>query len=306
MAATAQEFADLLEPKLSNIWHDAYPSPESKFTRILNVRDMPKDTVTDFKMAGFGPLQDQQDGSEVEFDDPTGSQTQEYTYSVRALAYRVHERLWRNDLYGEVERFEDDLQDAAQDDAESAAADLLNNGFSTTNTGFDGLQLFSTAHTRLDGGSTQQNRPSTDEALSVSALHNGLIQMMEWLNDRGRPRMHNPRQLVVPPALSITAYEIVDSTKKPGTANNDANVVTNRFNLEDPIIWRYLQSAAGGSDTAWFLFADDHDLNFLWRFRPESDMRTNWETDSIERKVRQGYVTGFGEWRGAYGTDGVA
>lgn len=306
MAATAQEFAELLEPKLSNIWHDAFPAEDSVFPRVMNVRNMPKDTVTDFKMGGFGTLQTQNDGQDVTFDDPTDTQSQEYTYFVRALAYRVHERLWRNDLYGEVERFEDDLMDAARDDAEASAAGLFNDGFGTTNTGFDGLQLFSTAHTRLDGGSTQQNRPSTDESLSLSALHNGLIQFMKWTNDRGRPRVFEARRLVVPPDLSITAYEILDSALKPGTANNDKNVVVNRFNLESPIIWRYLGAAAGGSDTSWFLLGDDHDLNFLWRFRPESDMRTNWDNESVERKVRQGYVVGFGEWRGSYGTDGVA
>ena len=59
MASTAQEFADLLEPKLSNIWHDAYPARESVFPQLFNIRDMNKMTVTDAKLAGFGSLQDQ-------------------------------------------------------------------------------------------------------------------------------------------------------------------------------------------------------------------------------------------------------
>lgn len=302
MAATAAEFAAFLEPKLSNIWHDAFPAHESKFARVFNIRDMQKNTITDAKLAGFGSLQNQADGDEVQFDDPIAPVEKSYTYFVRALAYRVHERLWRNDLYGEVERFEEDLMDSSRDDVEVSAWDVFNDAFDSSQAGFDGLALCSTAHTRIDdSGGTQANRPSTDEALSVSALHNALITIRKWTNDRGRPRSHNPRLLVVPPDLMITAYEIMDSQLKPGTANNDKNVIVNRFGLEDPLISEYLTST-----TAWWVVSTVHDLNFLWRFRPEGGMRTNWETDSIERKVRQGYVTGFGEWLGVYGTDGVA
>lgn len=300
MAATAAEFAAFLEPKLSNIWHDAYPAYESKYAQIFNIRDMKKNTITDAKLAGFGSLQDQPDGDDITFDNPIAPVEKSYTYAVRGLAYRVHERLWRNDLYGEVERFESDLMDAARDDVETAAFSVLNNAFGTTNTGFDGLALISTAHTRLDGGATQRNAPSTDEALSVSALHNGLITIRKWKNDRGRPRQHKAKRLILPPDLMITGYEIMDSALHPETANNTKNVI-NRFGLDTPLVAEYLTST-----TAWFLLCDKHDMNFFWRFRPESGMRTKWETESIDRKVRQGYTYGFGDWLGIYGTDGVA
>lgn len=301
MASTPQEFADFLEPKLSNIWHDPYDPYESKFAQVMNIRDMNKMTITDAELAGFGPLQDQADGDRITFDDPIAPRTKSYTYSVRGLAYKVTEGLWRNDLYGEVDRFERDLMDAARDDVETAAWSVFNNAFGTTNTGFDGLALCSTAHTRLDGGSTQQNNPSTDEVLSVSGVHNALIQIRKWKNHRGRPRKHTPSRLIVPPDLMVTAYEIMDSVLHPETANNTKNVIVNRFGLKDPLVVEYLTST-----TAWFLICNQHDINFLWRFRPESGTRTEWDTESIDRKVRQGYTYGFGRWEGIYGTDGVA
>jgi hypothetical protein len=299
MAITAAEFQLFLEPKLSNIWHDAFPAKESVFSRVMNVRPMNKNTITDAKMAGFGSLQGQNDGQEVTFDDPIAPQTVTYTYIVRALGYRVHDRIRRYDLYGEIDRLERDLMDSARDDAETSAASLFNNAFGTTNTGFDSLQLCSTAHTRLDGGTNQLNRPSTDEALSLSALHNGIIQMKKWLNDRGRPRQHMAKRLIIPPDLAITAAELLQSILKPGTANNDDNVIQD-WNLET-VEWNYLTST-----TAWFLQADRHDLNWFWAFRPETGMEEDFKTEDILRKVRQGYAYGFGEWRGIYGTDGVA
>ena len=299
MAINAQEFALLLEPKLSNIWHDPQPSEDEVYPKLFNVRDMNKATITDAQLAGFGSLQAQADGDEVVYDDPIAPVEKSYQYAVRALGYKIHDRIWRFDQYGEVERFERDLMDSAKDDAETAAASIFNNGFATTNTGFDGLALFSTSHTRMDGGSTQANRPSTDEALSLSALHNALITIDKWKNENGRPRTWNAKNLVVPSDLMIVADELLMSQLKPGTANNDKNVVT-RYDLER-VRWKYLTST-----TAWFITCDKHDLNFFWAFRPETGMETDFDTETIKRKVRQGRVAGFGQWQGVYATDGVA
>lgn len=299
MAITAAEFQLLLEPKLSNIWHDEQSAEAEVYTQLFNVRDMPKNTITDAQLAGFGSLQNQPDGDEVVYDNPIAPREKSYTYAVRALGYRIQDRIWRYDLYGEVERFEKDLMDSAKDDAETAAASILNNAFGTTNTGFDGLGLCSTAHTRMDGGSNQANRPATDEALSLSALHNALITIDKWKNERGRPRTWNPKDLVVPSDLMIVADELLMSQLKPGTALNDKNVIS-RFNL-NKVRWKYLTST-----TAWFMLCDKHDLNFFWAFRPETGMETEFDTETIKRKVRQGRVTGFGAWQGVYGTDGVA
>ncbi len=299
MAITAAEFQLLLEPKLSNIWHDEQPSEAEVYTQIFNVRDMDKNTITDARMAGFGSLQDQPDGDEVVYDDPIAPETKAYVYAVRALGYRIHDRIWRYDLYGEVERFERDLMDSSKDDFETAGAAILNNGFATTNTGFDGLALFSTSHTRMDGGTAQANRSSTEGALSLSGLHNALITIDKWKNERGRPRTWNAKNLVVPSDLTIVADELLQSSLKPGTALNDKNVVQ-KYGLEK-LRWKYLTST-----TAWFVVCDKHDLNFFKAFGPETGMETEFDTETIKRKVRQGRVAGFGNWTGVFGDDGVA
>jgi len=301
MAVTAAEYASFLEPKLSNVWHDSFSVEESKFSRVFNMRDMNKNTITDAEMAGFGSLQNQTDGAEVVFDDPIAPRETTYTYIVRALGYQVHERMRINDLYGEIDRLERDLMDSAKDDAETSAWSVLNNGFTTTNTGFDGLGLFSTAHTRLDGGTNQQNRPTTDAALSLSALHDMVIIMKKWVNHRGRPRVHDPKLLVIPSDLIITADELLTSRLKPGTANNDNNVIR-KFGL-DVLEVEHLNDT---SSTAWFAIAKRHDLNWFWRFRPKTGMEVEFKTETILRKVRQAYAFGFGQWLGTYGTDGVA
>lgn len=298
MTLTSTQFLLLLEPGLRNIWHESWPPRPLQYADILNVGTMAKATETDAKMGGFGPLTEQREGEGLSYLDPLQPITKEYTYKVKAGAYRITERLRINELYGQVEKFERDLMSSVQDDQETAGFGLLNNAFGTTNTGFDSLQLCTTAHTRLDGGTNQANRPSTDAALSLSSLHDAVIQFRKWRNDRGRPFVATPRLLVVPPDLMMVARELLGSTGKPGTADNDINALRD-FGLDFKVC-DYLTST-----TAWFLIGDNHDLNFLWKFRPQSGMEPDFDTEDIKRKVRQAYATGFGEWRGVYGTSGA-
>lgn len=297
MTITAQQFAVFLEPGLRNIWHESWPPRPQVYPRIFNIGSMSKLTETDAKMAGFGNLQVQNEGASVIYDDPLTPVTKNYTKTTKALGYRVTDDMVRGELYGQAERLERDLMAAAEADVEQAGADIFNNGFGTTNTGFDGLQLFSTAHTRLDGGAVQRNRPSTDVDLSLSALQDAVIDFRNWRNDRGRPFMASPRLLVIHPDNMIVADEILSSTGKPGTANNDINAIR-RFGL-DFVVWDYLTDS-----DAWFLIGDEHDLNFMWWFRPETGMEVEFDTNNIKRKLRQSYALGFGEFRGTWGTSG--
>jgi hypothetical protein len=259
---------------------------------------MNKATITDAKMGGFGPLVQQDEGEGLTYLDPLQPLTKEYNYNVKAGAYRITERLRINELYGQVEKFERDLMASVLDDQETQAWSLLNGGFSTGNTGFDGLALFSTSHTRLDGGTNQSNRPSADTALSLAALADAGIQFENWVNERGRPFISIPRLLIIPPDLKYVARELLQSEKKPGSADNDINAIR-----EDGLSYKVCHHLT--STTAWFLLGDSHDLNWLWRFRPQSGAETDFDTEDIKRKVRQAYAYGFGEWRGTYGSAGT-
>lgn len=298
MVITSTQYLALLDPGLRNIWHQSWPPRPLEFADVFNVGQMTKATETDAKLAGFGPLVQQDEGQQLTYLDPLEPVTRQYNYTVKSGAYRITERMRINELYGQVPLFERDLMSSSKDDLETSAFGLLNNGFGTTNTGFDSLALFSTAHTRLDGGTNQSNRHASDVALSLAGLHDAVIGFENWLDDRGRPFISIPRMLVIPPDLRLLARELLGSSGKPGTANNDINAIQD-FDLMPKIV-HYLTST-----TAWFLLGDNHDLNFLWKFRPQSGMEVDFDTEDIKRKVRQAYATGFGEWRGTYGSQGT-
>ena len=294
MPMTAGQFRLLLEPGLSNIWFDPYPLAPSEVEALYNVRDCQKVPDTDAKMAGFGDLQTQDEGQGIIYDEAIPPITRDYDFTIRALGYKITEKLQDLELYGQIMKFEQGLREAAEFDIQTYAFALLNNATNTNvSAGFDGLALASTAHTRLDGGATQANRPTTLGALSVSTLQTAITQFNKWVNDRGRPIVTRPTTLVVSPDLEFTAHEILDSQLRPDTANNTVNVL-NRYGLKVHVS-RFLSSS-----TFWCLLGDKHDINLLWAKRPEVGSEVDFDTENIKRKVRQGYGRGHGEWYDFY------
>lgn len=69
----------LLEPKLSNIWHEAYPKRPVEYTSFCNIRVTRKATVTDFKLSDFGVLRLKGEGENIIYDDPLFGAQKAYT-----------------------------------------------------------------------------------------------------------------------------------------------------------------------------------------------------------------------------------
>jgi hypothetical protein len=304
MTITRSQALSLLEPKLSNIWHEAYPQRPVEYTSFVNVRSTRKRVVTDFKLSDFGPLRLKGEGEAIIYDDPLFGAEQVYTPVRFGLGYKITQEMVDHELYGQVEKFERALIKSAVDLQETAAARLFNNGFGTTDadgfeaTGFDALQLFSTAHTRLDGGAVLRNRPSADIDLGVTGLQNAIIDFhTQNLDDRGRPQLIRPRLLWIPPGEIFTARELLSSEFKPGTANNEINAL--REEGLSFVVLHYL------TDTdAWGLLGEQHDLNFVWDQRPRGGMEEDFDSEVIKRKVVEGFFVGHGEWRGTWATSG--
>ena len=303
MAITRAAALVLLEPKLSNIWHEAYPARPVEYTAFVNVRETQKATVTDYKLSDFGPLRLKGEGENIIYDDALFGTTIAYQPVRFALGYKITDEMRKHDLYGQVEKFERALIASAIDLQERTAALLFNNGFGTTNadgfqaTGFDSLQLFSTAHTRLDGGTTIRNRPSTDVDLSVTGLQNAIVDYHNTVNDRGRPQKIEPRLLVVNPGDIFTAREILQSEYKPGTANNEINALRQE-NLSF-MVSHYLTD-----NDMWAVIGDQHDLNYIWEERPQGAMEEDFDAMVIKRRVHEGLFVGHGEFRGAWASSG--
>ena len=304
MTITRAQAQVLLEPKLSVIQNDALARRPLEWTAFLNTRSTKKAVVTDYNLTMFGAFVLKPEGQNLTYDDWIPGNQKTYTPVRKALGYKITDEMVAHELYGQVDRLERGLMDSALDDQEVSAALLFNNGFGTTNAdgfsaaGFDGLALFSTVHTRLDGGATQRNRPSTDVDLGVTGLQSCLIDVHNWVNHRGRPVLLRPSKLFVNPEDMFTAKEILQSEFKPGTANNEINAIRGE-GLTFTVL-HYLTD-----NDAWFVQCSEHDCNWIWETQPRGGMEEDFDNEVIKRKLVQGYVIGHGEWYGTWGTTGA-
>lgn len=146
---------------------------------------------------------------------------------------------------------------------------FFRNGFTTSLTA-DGSAMFST-HT-LIGGGTQSNAGTS--ALSPTSLYTAIVALRQQKNQAGIILGNVPTVLLVPSALYKHAIEITDSALIADSANNNINVYRSAYGITiytSP----YLDAAAGGSDTAWFLLSRNH---------------------AVTRLVRQGIQTALRDW----------
>ena len=292
---TTGQFLLFTEPGLANIWFEAQTPIEEEFSRYLNIRRFEKLVLEDAKMAGFGSLQQIAEGGEVAFDDAISPVSKKYNAIEEGLGYKITRKLQRKELYSQVAKFERALKRSSQDAVEIYAHDVLNRATHTTftdgtaATGFDGLALASTAHTRMDAGANQSN--SLASGLSLANLQTARTTFKQYRDDRGRPVRREMANLLLVSDLWPDAVELLESTMRPDTANNAINVV-NRFGLN------ILESQYVTGSTFWAIWGSQHDVNFVWDFNPEVTSDEEFKTKNILRQVRQGYGRGHGEWLG--------
>ena len=183
------------------------------------------------------------------------------------------------------------------------------NGVNLTRYG-DALALFSTVHTRSDGGATQSNASSTGIPFNEANLETALIALKEQLLDDGTPIRDLGRiSIVVPHNLEKSAVIITQSQLRPSTANNDINVYnTGMYDVVATHLLSSVANRAGGntaSDTAWFVVAENlSKLLFIDRLMPTltSEKATH---GGMKFKGDVRLSVGHSHWLGTWGSQGA-
>jgi hypothetical protein len=295
MAMTIQEFFRLADPDLDKIWHEDDPSYEEQYSRVLKVESLDNLYKREAEMAGFGSPIAIDEGDDVTYDEAISPREKRFDIEKFGLGYKVTDKFWMNDRYGEVKQFEADLKRADQDHTETYFFAVLANATNTTiSTGLDGVALASTAHIRMDGGASQANRPSTLTALSLTALEDAAIAFTKFKTERGRPYRSVPNKLLTGLDLVLVANEILASAMNPTTTNNATNALRNVFTL-DPVSTPYIVSTS-----YWALLGERHDIQAIWRQRPAQDSKVHFDSGTIKRKTEKWMSRGHGRWLGYY------
>lgn len=292
-------FSPLLAPDLRRVYMEVGKERPMEYSLWANVDDMEWNPVKDQQISGLGTMPAKNEGSTFHLDQPIIGSNVSYTAAPFGLAVEITWEMWRDDLYGVMRELIGGLARASRNRIEVDAHSVLNNAFSTSFVGFtSGESLCSTAHVGLDGVS-RANRPSPDIGFSITGIQASVLRFENMTDERNLPRVMAPIMAMVAPANKFAAREILGSSGKPYTADNEINAL-----IEEDLSWlvdHYLTTT-----TNWFLLAAKgvHDLNFLWRDHPIFDSFDDpWTKNAIFTSYQR-HTKGFGSWRGIDGSTG--
>nr|WP_199082935.1 prohead protease/major capsid protein fusion protein [Pedobacter sp. ASV19] len=157
--------------------------------------------------------------------------------------------------------------------------------------GSDGKTLFHTDHNNLDAGS----------AMSLAAFNAARTKMVRQTGIDKDPIHVDAKYLFVPPELRTTALQLINSTIV-ATKTTDTNPFQNAFEVVEEI---YLTDPK-----AWYIFADPAStpvVEYAYLNGQEglyTEQEINFDTDSLDIKVRNDFNASIFEYRGVYKNPG--
>ena len=291
-------FAPLLAPDLRRVYLETGKERPLEYPLLFNIDSMEWNPVKDQQIAGLGTMPAKPEGVQFSLDEPVVGSSIEYTAAPFGLAFEVTWEMWRDDLYAVMREMAAELARSARNRQEVEAWSIINNGFDNAFPGFDALSLFHIAHTGIREGN-QANRPTPDIQLSITGIQNMVTRFENMVDGRGLPRLMAPVLIGISPNNKFVAREILGSSGKPYTADNEINAL-----IEEDLSWMVIHYLT--TTTTWFGAAAKgiHDLNFLWRDRPLFDAFDDPWTKNAVFTSYQRFAKGFGSYRGLDGSTG--
>ena len=311
MAINRGNIAKQLLPGLNAVFGLEYGSIEDEHVPLFEVENSDRAFEEEVLFTGFGEAPTKSEGAAVQFDSATESFTSRYSHDTVALAFAVTEEAMEDNLYDTFAKIRArGLARAMSTTKQVKAANVFNNGFSTSFPGGDGQPFFSNSHPVMSG--TQDNLLAASD-LSEATLETALIAIQQTKDDRDILIGARARSLHIPPNLQFTAEKILNSTLStqigvnPGTATNGAT------NLNDVNAIRSMSMLPSGyfvnhrfTDTnAYFIKTDvPNGAKMFVRAPLATKMEPDFDTGNLRFKARERYSFGFSDWRSYYGSAG--
>ena len=317
--ATASDLVDL---SIQNKWLKVPVTTwMEKYKQFMNTRTGNMDeTVKDTSISGGGSFQRKPEGAVRPKDKPVQGYKKSATMVEYSIQFEVTKRMWifgiqKNNIEGLVQSYKTMAMERRERDAENR----LNNGFATnytseegdtiTTTGGDGLSLFSSAHTREDAGTNNNNEIYDGTTYGLPLDYPGLKAMFLTAKNvkslRGEEMNIQPDTVVVQrgSAAWFRMQEINKSSGIPGSNENDGK----GFGDLNVLDLAYLTSSA-----PWFAF-DSGFVNPMYGLQYVETMDinlgpqiTNEDTGNFKYNIDAIWEMFHNDYRGWLGSKGTS
>jgi len=302
MAISRSQLVKELEPGLNALFGLEYKNYADEHAEIFDVENSDRAFEEEVMLSGFANAAVKPEGSSVNYDTAQESFTARYTHETLALAFSITEEAIEDNLYDRLaSRYTKALARSMANAKQVKAANVLNNAFSSSFTGGDGVELCSAVHPIVAG--TFKNELSTAADLNETSLEQALIDIAAMTDERGLKIAAKGVKMIIPSALQFTAERLMKSQGRTGTADNDINAVGNMGMIpQGYVVNHYL------TDTDAFFIKTDvpNGLKMFVRSPIKTAMEGDFETGNVRYKARERYSFGFSDPRGIFGSPGAA
>jgi hypothetical protein len=296
----AQALKELL-PGLNALFGLEYKRYDNEHAEIYEIENSERSFEEEVKLTGFGTAPVKNEGEAISYDTAQEVWTARYTHETVAMGFAITQEAMEDNLYDTLSaRYTKALARAMANTKQVKAASILNNGFTTFNSG-DGVTLFSTAHPTVSGG-TNANRPTVAVDLNETSIENAAIQIAAWVDERGLLVAARPRKLVIATGNMFVAKRILDSDLQPDTASNNLNAIKAMGTVPQGFcVNHYLTDP-----DAWFVLTDiPNGLKMFNRVALSTAMDGDFDTGNVRYKARERYSFGVSDPLGVWGSPGA-
>ena len=302
MAISRQQLAKELEPGLNALFGLEYQNYENQHADIFDIENSDRAFEEEVMLSGFANAAVKSEGAAVTFDNANETFTSRYTHETVALAFAITEEAVEDNLYDSIaRRYTKALARSMANTKQIKAANVLNNGFSSSFPGGDGKELFATDHPTVSAGDLK-NELSTSADLSETSLEQAMIDIAAFKDERGLKIAARGLKLIIPSELQFTAERIMKSPARVGTSDNDLNALASKGMIpQGYVVNNFL------TDTDAFFIKTDvpNGMKMFNRAGIKTAMEGDFDTGNMRYKARERYSFGFSDWRGMYGSPGA-
>jgi hypothetical protein len=303
MAISRAQLLKELLPGLNALFGMEYARYGEEHKEIFETETSERSFEEETKLSGFSAAPVKNEGSAIAYDNAQEAWTARYNHETIALGFSLTEEAIEDNLYDSLSsRYTKALARAMAYTKQTKAAAVLNNGFNSAYKGGDGVELFSTAHPLVSGG-TNSNEPATAADLNETSLEAAVIQIAGWTDERGLLIAAKPVKLIVPPSLMFVATRLLETELRVATADNDINALKTNGSIPGGYAVNHFLT-----DTdAWFLTTDvPNGLKHFIRTPMATSMDGDFDTGNVRYKARERYSFGWSDPLGIFGSPGAA
>lgn len=295
----------LIPGALNQILGQSYGEVTGELDGLFEMGKSDKYFEESVMLTGLGLAPNKSEGGAIFYDTARETWVARAEHETVALGFQITEEQIEDNQYINMSKvLAKYIGRSMGNTKELKKANVLNRAFNTSYTqgpNGDGQPLISASHPTIGDGS-QSNLFTAD--ISETALESALTSITKAKDDRGILIGLRAKGIWIPPELKFTLHRILESDKRVGTADNDANALKDMNLLPGGM---HVGTRLTDAD-AWFIDTDlvDPGLFYYERIAMQTKEDGDFDTGNFKFKARERYHVGsWGNFRKVWASAGV-